>query len=63
MRADYIFLALLLVCGTFSITLPMANGAISGVQVESYQKISELVGNFLHLLDDGEFFSHSVTSL
>jgi len=63
MKVDYIFLASLLVCGAISFTLPMANAHTSGVTVDSFQKISEIEGNFLHLLDDNDQFSHSGTSL
>ena len=63
MRVDYIFLTLLLVCGAISITLPMANAHTSGVTVDSFQKISEIHGNFLPLLDDGDKFGHTVANL
>ena len=63
MRVDDIFLALLIVCGAISITLPMANGTTYDVTVDSFQKISEIEGNFLNLLNDGDQFSHSVTNL
>jgi len=59
---------LLLTVLFFSITsllipLPMANASQSFGNVGSFQKISETRGNFLHLLDNGDVFGHTIENL
>jgi len=51
--------SVLIILGTFT----MANAASSDGTVISFQKISEIEGNFLHLLDDDDKFGHSIENL
>jgi len=44
-------------------TFPLVNAAISDGTVDSSQKISDIHGNFFHVLDDGDVFSHSIDNL
>ena len=44
-------------------TFPLVNAEISDGTVDSFQKISDIHGNFLHVLDDHDAFSHSIANL
>jgi len=44
-------------------TFPLINAEISDGTVDSFQKISDTQGNFLHVLDDHDWFGKSVASI
>jgi len=44
-------------------TFPLVNASISDGTVDSFQKISDTRGNFLHELDDHDWFGKSVASI
>jgi len=44
-------------------TFPLVNAEISDGTVDSFQKISDIQGNFLHVLDDDDAFGHSIDNL
>jgi len=54
-----IFISIIIIFGTFQIS---QSAPATGI-VKSFQKISDTTGNFLHVLDDGDRFSHVIASI